>query len=122
MNEPEPLDASQLDIELMRQIDAVCRRFEGDWLAGARRPLDDYLAGVPDQGQPRSGPSLRPWSASCTGRRRRARAGSGSAAEAADNCAGESAHYSYRGGGPPYGPRGRDRGAERSGHARPRAG
>ena len=49
MNEPEPLDASQLDIDLMRQIDAICRRFEADWRAGARRPLDNYLADVPDE-------------------------------------------------------------------------
>jgi hypothetical protein len=48
-NEPEPLDASQLDIDLMRQIDAVCRRFEADWRAGARHPFDDYLAEVPAQ-------------------------------------------------------------------------
>ena len=37
LNEPEPLDASQLDIDLMRRIDAVCRRFEADWRDGARR-------------------------------------------------------------------------------------
>src|SRR5271166_5840351 len=49
LNEPEPLDASQLDIDLMRQIDAVCRRFEADWRAGARHPLDDYLADVPEK-------------------------------------------------------------------------
>jgi len=49
LNEPEPLDASRLDIDLMRQIDAVCRRFEAEWRAGARHPLDDYLANVPDK-------------------------------------------------------------------------
>src|SRR5271165_6780868 len=49
LNEPEPLDASQLDSDLMRQIDAVCRRFEADWRAGARHPLDAYLADVPDE-------------------------------------------------------------------------
>ncbi len=49
VNEPEPLGASQLDVDLMRQIDAVCRRFEADWRAGARPPFDSYLAEVHDQ-------------------------------------------------------------------------
>ncbi len=52
MSEPEPLGASQIDVELMRQIDAVCRRFEADWRAGARPPVDSYLAKVPDEGRP----------------------------------------------------------------------
>ena len=52
MSEPEPLGASQLDVELMRQIDAVCRRFEADWRAGARPPVDPYLAEVPDEARP----------------------------------------------------------------------
>jgi len=38
-----------LDIDLVRRIDAVCRRFEADWRAGARHPLDDYLAEIPDK-------------------------------------------------------------------------
>ena len=41
MSEPEPLGASQIDVELMRQIDAVCRRFEADWRAGARPAIID---------------------------------------------------------------------------------
>ena len=52
MSEPEPSGASQLEVELMRQIDAVCRRFEADWRAGARPPFDSYLAEVPDQARP----------------------------------------------------------------------
>jgi WD40 repeat protein len=52
VNEQEPHDASQLDIDLMREIDAVCRRFEADWRAGVRHPLDDYVAEVPGQGRP----------------------------------------------------------------------
>jgi hypothetical protein len=51
VSEPERLDASRLDIDLMRQIDAVCRRFETDWRAGAQNPLDDYLADIPDEGR-----------------------------------------------------------------------
>jgi WD40 repeat protein len=52
VSELEPLGASQLDIELLRQIDAICRRFEGDWRAGARHPLDDYVAEVPEKARP----------------------------------------------------------------------
>ena len=38
-----------LDVELIRAIDAVCRRFEADWRAGERPLIDDYLADVPEQ-------------------------------------------------------------------------
>jgi len=38
-----------LDIDLARQIDAICLRFEADWQAGARRQIDAYLAEVPDK-------------------------------------------------------------------------
>ena len=37
-----------LDIDLARQIDAICLRFEAVWQAGARRQIDAYLAEVPD--------------------------------------------------------------------------
>jgi serine/threonine-protein kinase len=49
VSEPEPLGASQLDVELMRQIDAICRRFEADWRAAARPAVDSYLVAVPDR-------------------------------------------------------------------------
>jgi WD40 repeat protein len=52
VSEPESPGASQLDVELLRQIDAICRRFEADWRAGARPPFDPYLAEVPDQARP----------------------------------------------------------------------
>jgi WD40 repeat protein len=42
-------DAGPLDIDLARRIDAVCRRYEADWRAGVRPPLDNFLAEVPDQ-------------------------------------------------------------------------
>jgi WD40 repeat protein len=31
-----------LDIDLARQIDAICRRFEADWRAGRQTRLEDY--------------------------------------------------------------------------------
>jgi hypothetical protein len=49
MDTPRPLESRQLDVNLMRHIDAVCRRFESDWRAGSTRPLDDYLTDVPDE-------------------------------------------------------------------------
>jgi hypothetical protein len=52
VSEPEPPGASQLDVELIRQNDAVCRRFETDCRAGARPPFDLYLAEVPDRARP----------------------------------------------------------------------
>ena len=52
MSEPEANGASQLGIELIRQIDAVCRRFETDWRAGARPTFDSYLAEVPEHARP----------------------------------------------------------------------
>ena len=51
MSEPEPLGASQLDVDLMRQIDAVCRRFEADHRAGKSPVIADYLGEVPEVGR-----------------------------------------------------------------------
>jgi len=48
LNTPPPFDGPGLDIGLLRQIEAACRRFEADWRSGTRRPLDDYLAAVPE--------------------------------------------------------------------------
>lgn len=39
LSEPETLGVSQFDIELMRHIDGICRRFEADWRAGACSPF-----------------------------------------------------------------------------------
>jgi hypothetical protein len=48
VSEPEPLGASQLDVDLMRQIDAVCRRFEADYRAGKSPVITDHLDEVPE--------------------------------------------------------------------------
>jgi hypothetical protein len=48
VSEPEPLGASQLDVELMRQIDAVCRRFQADWRCGRKPRPEGFLAQVPE--------------------------------------------------------------------------
>jgi WD40 repeat protein len=42
---------SGLDSDLVRRIDAVCRRFEGDWRAGRQPRVQDYLDDVPEQGR-----------------------------------------------------------------------
>jgi hypothetical protein len=52
-----------LNLDLVRWLDAICRRFEADWRAGARPRIDSYLAQAPDHGL-RCGPSWRPWSES----------------------------------------------------------
>ena len=41
MSNPEPLGASQRDVDLMRQIDAVRRRFESDYRAGNSPVIED---------------------------------------------------------------------------------
>jgi serine/threonine-protein kinase len=51
MSESEPVPASPLDVELMRQIDALCRRFEADWRAEGRPRVEDYLGDVPAVGR-----------------------------------------------------------------------
>ncbi len=52
VSDPKALGASELDIEMLRQIDAVCRRFEADWRAGARPAIVSYLGEVPDEARP----------------------------------------------------------------------
>ena len=59
-----------LDIDLVRRIDAICRRFEAEWRAGRQPRLEDYLGEVPDGAGPRYGPSWKPCSPSY-GRRSR---------------------------------------------------
>jgi hypothetical protein len=43
---------SGLDIDLVRRIDAACRRFEADVREGRQPRIDDYLVDVPDDGCP----------------------------------------------------------------------
>ncbi len=52
MNEPTDPRFDDLDLEIERRIDAICRRFESDWRAGKRLPIDDYLADIPDEARP----------------------------------------------------------------------
>jgi serine/threonine protein kinase/WD40 repeat protein/Flp pilus assembly protein TadD len=40
-----------LDLSVIRRIDAACRRFEEDWRAGSKTAIDDYLADVPETGR-----------------------------------------------------------------------
>ena len=74
MSESELVSSSQLDVELMRQIDAVCRRFEADWRGGkAGRRSTTTSARSPRRAGRRCGPSWRPSSTSCARRTRRSR-------------------------------------------------
>ena len=50
MREPASHDLGDLDLDLVRRIDAACRRFEADWRGG--QPLArDYLDDVPEEGR-----------------------------------------------------------------------
>ena len=51
MSEPEPPGASKIDVEMMRQIDAVCRRFEAEYRAGNSPVIADYLGEVREAGR-----------------------------------------------------------------------
>jgi WD40 repeat protein/tetratricopeptide (TPR) repeat protein len=48
MSDGSSHNLSGLDLDLARQVDAVCRRFEADWREGARPPIDSYLSQVPE--------------------------------------------------------------------------
>jgi hypothetical protein len=52
MNEAPDFDLDDLDVNLGRRLDAVCRRFEAVWREGRRPNIDDYLADVPEAGRP----------------------------------------------------------------------
>jgi len=47
-----------LDIDMARQIDVVCRRFEAEWRAGCQPHVEDYLLDVSDEGRPALGAEL----------------------------------------------------------------
>jgi hypothetical protein len=51
VSEPGPLGVGQLDVDLIRQIDTVCRRFESDYRAGKSPVIADYLGEVPEEGR-----------------------------------------------------------------------
>jgi hypothetical protein len=49
MHQPTGAGFDDLDLEIERRIDAICRRFEADWRAGKRPLIDDYLADIADE-------------------------------------------------------------------------
>jgi hypothetical protein len=51
LDSSELFDSTELDIDLLRQVDLVCRSFEADWQVGTQPQLDDYLEEVPDNGR-----------------------------------------------------------------------
>jgi hypothetical protein len=51
MSERTGHDLSGLDIDLVRRIDAVCRRFEADWRGRRRSRVQDYLDDIPEEGR-----------------------------------------------------------------------
>jgi tetratricopeptide (TPR) repeat protein len=53
MNEPTDPQFDRLGLEMERQIDAICRRFEADWRAGKPATIAGYLAEIADEGRPK---------------------------------------------------------------------
>jgi WD40 repeat protein len=53
MNEPTDPQFDRLDLEIERQIDAICRRFEAEWRAGKPATIAGYLAKIGDECRPR---------------------------------------------------------------------
>src|SRR5271170_3676630 len=49
MNQPTDKRFDDVDLEIERRIDAICRRFEADLRAGKRTAIDDYLADIADE-------------------------------------------------------------------------
>ena len=45
---PSP-NLSDLDIDLARRVDVVCRRFEADWREGRQPSIEDYLDDFPEE-------------------------------------------------------------------------
>jgi eukaryotic-like serine/threonine-protein kinase len=52
MRERSDFNLGDLDIDLARRIDEVCRRFEADWRAGRQPRVDDYLDDVREEARP----------------------------------------------------------------------
>jgi hypothetical protein len=51
MSERPGPDLSGLEIDVVRRIDAACRRFEADWRGGRQPRVLDYLDDFPEEGR-----------------------------------------------------------------------
>jgi eukaryotic-like serine/threonine-protein kinase len=51
MSEESERRLDDLDLDMVRRIEAVCLRFEADWRAGKRPAIEDYLAEVSQEGR-----------------------------------------------------------------------
>ena len=52
MGEERDHRLDDLELDLVRRIEAVCRRFEAEWRDGKRPAIDDYLGEVPEEARP----------------------------------------------------------------------
>ena len=48
---PDP-SFDDLDLDLARRIDVICRRFEADWREGRQPCIEQYMDELPEEGQP----------------------------------------------------------------------
>ncbi len=51
MSDAHPDDQETPKVDLARRVDAICRRFEGDWRAGRIPAISDYLGEIAEEGQ-----------------------------------------------------------------------
>src|SRR5215831_17814846 len=51
MREQASYTLGDLDLDLVRRIDAACRRFESDYRAGKSPVIADYLGEIPEVGR-----------------------------------------------------------------------
>jgi WD40 repeat protein len=51
LNDQPDSDVGNLDIDLARRIDVICRRFEADWRDGRQPSVEDYLNDIPEGGR-----------------------------------------------------------------------
>jgi len=51
VDDPRPIPQEETDIQVARQVDAICRRFEADWRAGQRQLIGDYVGDVAEAGR-----------------------------------------------------------------------
>ena len=112
-------DRDRLDLDLLRQIDAIYRRFEADWHAGKTPAIGDYLGDVAEEGRTVLRTELEALAGELPAGRRADEPGGRPARDGrrgADRRAGDFTHVADPGHGETFSGRGDHRGGRRSGH------
>ena len=69
MSDGQSRDRVGPEVDLLRQIERACRRFEADWREGRSPAVDDYLEDVAAAARADLGAELEALGASCSRRR-----------------------------------------------------